>query len=100
MTKLKVIIGFSVYNEYYKQPKMKSKLDEKTGTYVIADYSYCSSNDEDENNPLYIEFKVGQILEVKEITVRHNLESYAYITFNNKIHKVPLEVLNFCTEKL
>lgn len=108
MTKLKVVIGFSVYNKYYKPPKMEAKLNKETGTYRILGYGrysikykgYCSSNDEDNSNPLYVKFKVNDILEVKEITVHHNLKSFAYVTYNNETHEVPLDVLNFCTEKL
>lgn len=102
MNKLKVVVEFSVYNKDYKQPKMEAKLDKKTGyIYIYNDDFTCGlSNDEDKSNPLYIKFKANDILEVKEIFVCHNLKSYVYITFNNKTYEIPIEVLNFCTEKL
>ena len=98
MTKLKVVVEFSVYNKDYKQPKIKAKLE---GLYRgIDDIDDIKDIMDIKDNPLYIKFNVNDVLEVNKIFVCHNSKSYAYITFNNRTYEVPIDVLNFCTEKL
>ena len=59
MTKLKVVVEFSVYNQYYKPPKMKAKLDKKTGMYIGIDYDDDLLDDKDKPSCVKCWFLAG-----------------------------------------
>lgn len=52
------------------------------------------------NKYLINEFKVNDILEIKQVVAYSDHERYVIVKFNDKTYDIPVDIFMFCTEKI